>query len=541
MSIETRHSHLRRALLAACAGWFCFILGDTSSARVQPLRLGAGETANDAVRRGILAGKQVPRNTRALRARLQGELGGTLRTHIVSNGGDGHAAPTGTAFMCFETYEGPIVDGKVEQWELMIGFFLDRDGNALSPGESFVELIAWDRTKKVFNFWELIDSEWFYRGDSNDIAANVAGLNLGDPNAGAIFKKASADQSKVLRCSGCHSQGAPVMKEIEPPFNDWWRTARPLDLLELDLDSRAKALFAGATDASNLSEQVKRGIDRLAADRAIKGLTLQQRMRSLVTAFEMNLASDTLPFKARTLKETAVEIPAAFFVDSRLLDKASPVRVERPAYGAALDRVDSRFPPRSQTPAGQKPNRESQHAFVVPVRSAADNRIVDDLTAQGLLDAELVADVLAVDPTTPVFSPERASLIRFFPASAKSADDLRTQLVAALNKAPSGHKAAQALLANLTDPARTAETHRRAAAAFLETCQKAAATPAAIEGWLRHAHGQRRAIDEAQTAQHAQGSITERGFRNVFPAQSQAPERLRLNPATCLAEPRPVT
>jgi len=129
--------------------------------------------------------------------------------------------------------------------------------------------------------------------------------------------------------------------------------------------------------------------------------------------------------------------------------------------------------------------------------------------------------------------------MRFFPAAASNADNLRSELVTALKKAGTADAAARALLANITDPERTSTAHRRTAADFLASCQKAAATPGAIEGWLRHAHGQRSAIDEADTGQHPMGSITEKGFRNVFPSQRESPRRLRLNPATCLAEPRP--
>ena len=94
--------------------------------------------------------------------------------------------------------------------------------------------------------------------------------------------------------------------------------------------------------------------------------------------------------------------------------------------------MGSRFAP-NETPG----LLESHHAFVVPTRSYIDNRIIDALIAQGLLDDELVADVLAIDFTTPVYSRTRASLIAYVPEQARDATDLRTQLVAALQQAPS--------------------------------------------------------------------------------------------------------
>ena len=64
------HSTIRRALLAAFAICFCFNFVDVASARRQPLELGEGETANDAVRRGILAGDRIPTNIQQIRDRL---------------------------------------------------------------------------------------------------------------------------------------------------------------------------------------------------------------------------------------------------------------------------------------------------------------------------------------------------------------------------------------------------------------------------------------------------------------------------------------
>ena len=74
-----------------------------------------------------------------------------------------------------------------------------------------VELIAWDGDKQVFNFYEMIgdgrQGKWFYRGDSLDIQADVKFLHRqtgsGDPRFGSN-----------LRCSGCHTAGGPIMKEL---------------------------------------------------------------------------------------------------------------------------------------------------------------------------------------------------------------------------------------------------------------------------------------------------------------------------------------
>jgi hypothetical protein len=507
----------------------------SSSSRAQGPDPGDRPRADDAIRRAILAGPRVPTSILEIRQRLVGELKGTLTPHIVVNGGHdnpAHGNPAGgVKFMVFESYQGPpgVADG-----ELFIGYFLaPAPDRALTVAPGFVELIAWDRSKQVFNFWELNGTSWNYRGDSNDVLADVARVNLGAP--APQFR-----QPLRLRCSGCHTLGAPVMKELEPPHNDWWTAARKLALGPFTLvagsdplDPRhvAAGVFRDAADASNLSRQVKAGIDRLVDARATSGPgqpTLRQELRSLFSTMEMNLVSDREPFAASG--KTSVEIPQDFFVDARLARRAEPVRVSLPLYQQALRRVGSRFAPGLA---------ESHHAFVVPARSAIDNRVIDSLLARGLLDDELVADVLAVDFTTPVYSRARASLIAHVPDRATSAADLRARLVDALRQAPATDRAARELLANLTDPARTAEAHRRAAAAYLDVCARAAADPDVVVDWLTLASQRREELVSAETATHPKGNIKEEGFRVIFPVVSRTPPpgQLRLAPDTARAVP----
>jgi hypothetical protein len=508
-----------------------FVLG-----AAQPLNLGAGEKADDAVRHAILSGSPVPRDIGAIRRRLQTDLGGVLKTHIVANGGHEHPSKRGVMFMCFETYAGPMPGGRVDEGDLFLGYFLVPQGGRLGVGSGFVELIAWDRTKRRFNFWELIDSTWQFRGDSNDVLDNVREINTGSPKAEFKFSRTSPDGTTVLRCSGCHTLGGPIMKELEAPHNDWWTDQHKLPPGAFVPDQETAKLFQGATDASNLSAQVKKSVERLVDARSEGGVdrqTLSQQLRSLFSTMEMNLVSDTVPFSLRQERGTAVEVPAGFFVDARLARAAPTVPVDLATYKEALTGVDSRFP------SEQSPTRETRHAFLVPARSFIDNRAIDSLVKRGVLDDELVADVLAVDLTTPVYSSQRASLIRFVPATAADASELRERLITALRAAPASDRGAQDLLANLTDAARTAAAHRAAASAFLAACTKAAGAQETVPGWLRLAAQRREAIESAETARHPQGVITERGFRVVFPIQRRpAATPLRLNPTTCLVEPR---
>jgi hypothetical protein len=538
----------RRGLYVSSRACCILLLVLAASALFFPMRgtaqlpdPGDGGKADDAVRRAILSGPTVPRTILEVRQRLVSELKGKLRPHIVVNGG--HDNPTrgrvteGVKFMVFETYEGPP---DVAAGELFIGYFLEpRADKALEVQRGFIELIAWDRTKQVFNFWEVLDPRWFYRGDSRDVLRDVAQLNIGANNP-------QFPTPPRLRCSGCHTLGAPIMKELEPPHNDWWTTDRRLTVTPYilkpgtsatDPTHVASSLFRDAADASNLSQQVKHSIDRLILARmkaGADGLTVKQQLRSLFGTMEMNLVSDSAPLADPA--RTVVELPQDFFVDARLVGNRQPVQVSVEIYRKALQRVGSQFAP-DETPGLP----DSHHAFVVPARSYIDNRVIDALMTQGLLDEELVADVLAIDLTTPVYSISRASLIKYVPEQASDVTDLRAQLVAALRQAPEQDQAAHELLVNLTDPARTAEAHRQAARAYLDACARAAGELDTVVDWLTLASQRRRELVTAETAQHPDGNIKEEGFRVIFPQDQLNPKpgELRLHPATARAVRNP--
>ena len=496
-----------------------------------------GGAPNDAVARGILAGGQ-PRTIFEVRQKLL-KLGGSLKTHIVAN--RGHENPEAGSFSFFETYVGPIPGGTVRPGEFFLGFFSERQGDQLAVQQGFdegglmIELIAWDYSKQLYNFWELIGtgqgSQWHYRGDTNDVLADGADINVGSPNP---------NFGPRLRCSGCHTLGTPIFKEIQAPHNDWWTTRFKLDLGSLKLATGADPmnpsqlagkLFRESQDASSLASEVKRGIDQLIATQAAagRGPGLKRELRSLFHTMEMNLATDSVPFQQRT--GGAVELPAGFFVDARLLATPSPAPVPVPVglYRSTLQAVGSRFAPEEAAKA------ETRHAFVVPVRAYIDDQVIESLLRRGVLDDELVADVLAVDPTTPVYSPARGSLIRYVPDQANNAHELRERLVAALKQAPASDTAAQALLANLTDPARTAEAHRRAARGFFDACRKSAQQPDAVRDWLRLASQRRLEVAKAETSQNKRGTILEPGFRVIFPVDNVQPKvgQWKLDPGNC--------
>lgn len=526
-------------------GVLTFVAGAAVALAQTPVIIPGGARPDDALTRTFLEAQPVPRDIYEVRQHLEGR-GGVLATHIVAN--RGYHNPREGSFSFFESYTGPMTDGTVGDGEFFLGFFSERQGDELAVQQTFqpglmIELIAWDYTKKVFNFWELIGtdggSEWHYRGDSLDIFADIARIHVGD---------ASPRFGRRLRCSGCHTEGGPVLKELAP-HNDWWTKERLLDLGPLKLvpgadprDARhvAASLFARARDVSHLREVTEIGIDRLvqSLSRQQKGPgTLREKVRPLFTTLEMNLATDTTPLEERADSDR-VEIPSGFFVDPRLVGAtapgAAPAPVAVPAglYRSLLSDIGNTFA--ADETAGLT---ETHHAFLVPVRSVIDDRFVDALVQEGIADDELVADVLAVDLSAPIYSRARQGLIKLVPETLTAGQDLKAALIANLTKA-ANQPGAQELLLNIQQADRTLAAHRARAEKLLAACREKAANKETVLGWLKLAAQRRSEVAAAETSKNPRGQILEPGFRVIFPESTlqASPGALRLNPDTCECE-----
>jgi hypothetical protein len=405
----------------------------------------------------------------------------------------------------------------IPRGDLLFGHFTAvADGGRLVSNESdlVIELIAWDPAKQFFNFYELVDGNWFYRGDSEDILDDIQRLHRQRSASAKPF-------GTKLRCSGCHVNGGLLQKELAPPHNDWFVQDRRLPLGTLTPDAFVKGKLADMKDAGELSKQVTASARRLADSpgyrKVLEARTMQERLRPLFCPLELNIESDSQPFDDR---KSTLRVPSAFFVDPRLA--TADISIGRQHYDAALQKLRSRLP---DTP-GRRP--DADHGWLTPVKAHSDIVLVDALIEQGVVDKEFVADVLAVDFTNPVFSTIRCGLLKLVP-------DKGPDFVARFQGALRGASVpgATELLGNLSDPARNAAFHQKQAVALLASCRQRAADPNAVLEWSRLLSQRRVEVAASEISQNPDGSILESPERVVFPStQPKAvPGRLALTPA----------
>jgi mono/diheme cytochrome c family protein len=346
----------------------------------------------------LSAHSRCPKDVRELKSQFSMQ-GAQFVPAMVANRGFNN--PSAGSFSFFEKVVGIAGEG-----EVFFGHFTARsDGEVRldqvpARNKLMIELIAWDSKKGYYNFYELIgaDSErtqWLYRGDSADILNDNRYLHLDPPTGEKKF-------GSTLRCSACHVSGGPIMKELAPPHNDWWTSARPLPVPGSSIE--VNSWMSQLTDASTFASGVRTGILKLEASANYQKLksshTVQEQLRPLFCEQEINLESN-LNFDGE------VQIPSAFFVNPilGLVNFAMP----RAQYETLLKSYRLAFPETQQA--------DADHAWLTPVKGFSDLVAIQTLILKGLVSVEYVRAALAYDKTNPVFSKSRCALLKSLPST----------------------------------------------------------------------------------------------------------------------------
>lgn len=314
----------------------------------------------------------------------------------------------------------------------------------------------------VFNFYARERGKWTFFGSSDDFVSQGYDCNAD----GACIPKAAQKQ----RCAGCHVGGGLIMKELESPWTFWEPSRAPPMPGVKELVAKFPHIFGARTSGTELEVDVVRpGNDEWSAARlnVLEKQGLKEVLRPLFCSLDMNM-------EAASVVGAEVGVPIPNVINDHLvIDPIWPrersVRIARnsatdDAMAAINQRIVDSATNKAFTLAG-----ETMRGFSIPAPGALSIAHRERLVEAGIVDMDLVKDILAVDMTRPLYSKARCELLDRVP-NLPAAEMQPARIKAAIAQALDGATSAGAeLRANLLDPSDEA-AHDAAARSFLETC-----------------------------------------------------------------------
>lgn len=360
------------------------------------------------------------------------------------------------------------------------------------PTPAVIEAWGWDGTRGRYNYYRLDDAaapngkmSWKFRMSSD-------GADMLTP------------QSRQGTCMACHVNGGPVMKELLLPWNNWHSFASQVPYLTPTGDPATRwavatkdPLSGHLTGAESLESNIAGGIKQYATQRMLQCVGRQaadgrlaldangfgqvvsgrRLLRSLFLTTEYNVISSGQksglhPFSAgaQTGPTQSVMIPATFFLNANLIAGGGSLQYK--GLGLAASQQFATLPPLTPAEYKQLVNDagvkiagqpgDTNFAWIIPEASHIDNALADRLLQTGVVTPEFLAAIQTVDLETPVFSTDRAALLRFVPdnfrfqkvvgdplQTGRHPDDLTKQVIAALQASQPTDGSVEARFLNL--------------------------------------------------------------------------------------------
>jgi hypothetical protein len=289
--------------------------------------------------------------------------------------------------------------------------------SAAAGGHSgFHQVISWDSASSKYNFYQLIPQVgedgpfvWSWAGDST---------------------MARQPQTLGKGCFDCHHNGVIIMKELQAPWNNWDSQLATIASAVVPEAVASEALFQDKTGAQVLERAVQGGFQTYyrawlrerfhSAASDIQLTDVPQMLRHITTNTTLNFQSSQMQSRGANTSPPNQDIsglPRDFLVwDSVLstvlaLDYTRPdVTLPRDAYDQFLKDHAFELVQRFGDQTLYAEQGSTYFATFVPVPPAEDVFFITQLRSAGIVTDKLIAAILLVDFTNPVFSRARARL-----------------------------------------------------------------------------------------------------------------------------------
>ncbi len=285
-----------------------------------------------------------------------------------------------------------------------------------APGE--VEIIAFDKSEGVFNYYKEVGERMRFFGSSIDFVVAGAG---------------GPELTSTRGCANCHPGGGLNMKELQSPWTHWslQDNIDGSDVLVSSRQSFMGRLQSGSdmefqvTEAGNTAWNATKlaffralTADQLAAARGrLKDDKLSPAQRADLDSRQLKTKLNPTQMLLQPLfcaVQVNINAPTSTAVPSQLtganlrgLSPFAGVNFSDAEYRTALDAIGSKVEGTGKS--------DLTNPFMIVERSHEDNDYVTQLRKAGVIDNKFEQAVAMVDITRAVLSDDRCGLLRFVP------------------------------------------------------------------------------------------------------------------------------
>ena len=395
-------------------------------------------------------GKRCPMTVKDVIARVELETKSTMKSFVVSERGDQPTnGSTGYRFIGV-----PAVDGKSDV------LFLSMLGSKAGVSQDFIEVMALSTSHNGWLYYALEGGKWTLHGDGATVVPGEA---------------------PKFRCAGCHTTGAPLMKELQDSWNNWnsiWFSMPDPGSTE----ETFKKLFGGKSGAENLEKFFFTSIKSHSKGYVERELAKASGLKKVIKHVMCEVGEPNLVTSHNRHTTRFGTVAAASFMNfppsilvSQLLKAGSKqggytgvVNMNLPTMGSLS--LNGTSYSKAITTIGSKVGNDlgdTMFGLSFPERGFMDNMVAEELVAKGIFDKDLLTDVLMTDFTVSAYSKVRCDLAETAPDKGANAEEVRTAWIANLEK--STLKGAAELKARLADKADFTK-HETAVETYLKAC-----------------------------------------------------------------------
>lgn len=280
-------------------------------------------------------------------------------------------------------------------------------GTRFDSESQFLQILAWDSTNEVFNYYERRAGTWIWAGNSyHSLKPPTRGMGPFDS----------------------HVNGSLVMKELKLPWTHWHSESSKIsdDILAPDDPLRNEALWLSKQGADVFENEIVRpGIKKWTKSRVVKALPDTDRgvmqdplvlLKHLFATTTFNLIASDLQSRSIT-STSSVRLPITFFLDRDLLldrigidPEVNNLSVSGEFYLESLQTFDFKL-----KTDGFEQSGDTHFAFIVPEPAFEDTQVVEELLNNNIISPRFAACVLMVDFANPISSSLRHGLLAHLP------------------------------------------------------------------------------------------------------------------------------